>query len=650
MSSSIEVIILSGGRGTRLEGMDFPKPLCTIAGKSLLYRVLDALPSEIKKIQLFYSEALEEVQFQRTVLHSCSSLKDIQFQSIPIETRGPVETAFVGLHHAKISEDSPILFIDNDTINRFSFESIRLNRLGLGVFETQDSSKPYCFVKTSTNNRVIQIKEKEGISSEYCTGLYYFPSKKIFTDLVHEYFEKFPTKKEYFMSDIYALAIQNDKEVYTFPCEESLALGTKEDIKQNISKLKKYPVRYCFDIDNTILTYSSNPKTKDGIEPISTMVTLLRRLYNEGNTIVLHTARGMQSNHSNLGVANKKGAFQVLEALEKYDIPYHEIYFGKPWADIYIDDKAWNPYTNPSFQMVVMNNNPEKNLLRLEKGCSNNENLLYQKGTILIKEGPRASLDGEIYFYEMIHDTPLEACCPKFLQKHNISEKTLAFEMEYVRGIPVSKVFRNFLLTKNILQSICTTLQNLHSSSILNDSVISKEVILSNYIDKLKERVNSHKHYNLPEIQKVTSIIENILRQYIESDTFEITNVVHGDPWFDNMILTSNQEIKLLDMKGKLGSTFTLKGDKMTDYAKLYQSVLGFDFHLHGQEYPGDYEKRCVSWLAETLPFPIDSPIFEAVTACMVMKTFYYFSNPISIPLIYKSLGKLKLFSFLYDV
>jgi hypothetical protein len=36
-----------------------------------------------------------------------------------------------------------------------------------------------------------------------------------------------------------------------------------------------------------------------------------------------------------------------LDWLEKYDIPYDEIFFGKPNADIYIDDKAdiyygWN--------------------------------------------------------------------------------------------------------------------------------------------------------------------------------------------------------------------------------------------------------------------------------------------------------------------
>ena len=31
----------------------------------------------------------------------------------------------------------------------------------------------------------------------------------------------------------------------------------------------------------------------------------------------------------------------TLDWLAKYDIPYDEIMFGKPWADIYIDDNAF---------------------------------------------------------------------------------------------------------------------------------------------------------------------------------------------------------------------------------------------------------------------------------------------------------------------
>ena len=34
----------------------------------------------------------------------------------------------------------------------------------------------------------------------------------------------------------------------------------------------------------------------------------------------------------------------TFDTLDKYDIPYDEIYFGKPYADYYIDDLAINCY------------------------------------------------------------------------------------------------------------------------------------------------------------------------------------------------------------------------------------------------------------------------------------------------------------------
>jgi hypothetical protein len=124
-------------------------------------------------------------------------------------------------------------------------------------------------------------------------------------------------------------------------------------------------------------------------------------------------------------------------------------------------------------------------------------------------------------------------------------------------------------------------------------------------------------------------------------------NVIHGDPWFDNMILTSNQEIKFLDMKGKIGSVLSIKGDTMVDYAKIYQSILGFDYLLIEGVYDPVYESLCRQWLGALLPFPIDDPVFEAVTACCILKTFFYFSKTEPILPIYKTLGKMRLFSFL---
>ena len=49
----------------------------------------------------------------------------------------------------------------------------------------------------------------------------------------------------------------------------------------------------------------------------------------------------MKTCNSNVGqVINKVGKI-TLDWLAKHQIPYDEIYFGKPWAELYIDDNAF---------------------------------------------------------------------------------------------------------------------------------------------------------------------------------------------------------------------------------------------------------------------------------------------------------------------
>ena len=285
-----------------------------------------------------------------------------------------------------------------------------------------------------------------------------------------------------------------------------------------------------------------------------------------------------------------------------------------------------------------------KEYLNLPKKCSNNENVLYKKGFHIIKEGPTSSLEGEIYFYEKASGNLLETLIPVYHSSKNYGN-TSELELDFIDGPSVSNLFLNGLLTKTILESVYNTLTVMHSVIISEDGLITKEDIRANYMGKLIERVNNHRNYQLPHILKVVDRIEEIINDYIDSPMFKIANVVHGDPWFDNMMYTSNQEVKLLDMKGKIGSKFSLKGDRMTDYAKIYQSILGFDFYLSDTHYDSKYEEECRQWFQELLPFPLTDPVFEAITACCILKTFYYFSNTKPIAAIYKSLEKLRVFS-----
>jgi capsule biosynthesis phosphatase len=524
------------------------------------------------------------------------------------------------------------LFLDNDSVTKFSVDAIESSYLSLGTFHTQDSSSPYSYVKVDNGN-VVEIKEKVGISTTYCTGLYYFPSIDSFYSLRNALLADHPDKPEYFMSDLYALAIRRGDCVRELPCIDNIPLGTIRDIRENIGRVTPYSMRICFDIDNTILTNSERKGTHSGIEPIPEMVSMIRKLHKDGHTIVLNTARSMETCNSNPGLAAKRGMLNVLTTLERYAIPYDEIYFGKPWAHVYVDDRCWNQYTNPSFSEWTFGYTSP---MRIERGCSNNQNTLYKKGSVLVKEGPASSLAGEIYYYKHLPNLP-------YFPAYYRSTPTI-LEIEFIEGQTLSRLFRNYLLTQSLVDKVFAALRTIHACPT-NEPLPSSSDVLDTYIGSLdNHRKESPDVYDLDSFEERRTIIKDVLDSYVGSDRLRIVPLVHGDFWFENILVSSTDSIRTVDMRGKVGSTFTVCGDPMLDYAKLYQSILGFDFAIHNESYSPAYESTCREWLASVLPIPLDNPVLEAITACCILKSFFYFSDRSRITPVYQLLDKLRIF------
>jgi aminoglycoside phosphotransferase (APT) family kinase protein len=57
--------------------------------------------------------------------------------------------------------------------------------------------------------------------------------------------------------------------------------------------------------------------------------------------------------------------------------------------------------------------------------------------------------------------------------------------------------------------------------------------------------------------------------------------IIHGDPVFSNILYDTSLDIKFIDMRGKLSNTHTILGDPCYDLAKIYQSLMGYDFVLN---------------------------------------------------------------------
>ena len=97
---------------------------------------------------------------------------------------------------------------------------------------------------------------------------------------------------------------------------------------------------YCFDLDGTICHTKLPNQEYSDVLPIEGMPEFLRFLKEKNHTIIINTARHMKTCNNNVGMVVAKQGRLLFEWLAKHDIPYDEIYFGKPLADYYIDDKA----------------------------------------------------------------------------------------------------------------------------------------------------------------------------------------------------------------------------------------------------------------------------------------------------------------------
>jgi len=102
--------------------------------------------------------------------------------------------------------------------------------------------------------------------------------------------------------------------------------------------------RLIFDLDDTLCTTQNGDYAN--AQPITEVVEKLRDYHRQGFTIVINTSRNMRTYQGNIGAINKNTLPIIIDWLARHDIPYDELYVGKPWCGFegfYVDDKAIRP-------------------------------------------------------------------------------------------------------------------------------------------------------------------------------------------------------------------------------------------------------------------------------------------------------------------
>ncbi len=101
-----------------------------------------------------------------------------------------------------------------------------------------------------------------------------------------------------------------------------------------------------FDIDGTLCYSKAKDQSYLDIDPINEVVDKMKAYHADGWYIILQTARQMRSHNGNVGRITATTGKELFAWLEKHDIPFDEVHFGKPWCGnngFYVDDKAIRP-------------------------------------------------------------------------------------------------------------------------------------------------------------------------------------------------------------------------------------------------------------------------------------------------------------------
>lgn len=292
--------------------------------------------------------------------------------------------------------------------------------------------------------------------------------------------------------------------------------------------------RIVIDVDD-VISFHKNRDYANAI-PNKEVIKKINQLYDKQKYhVTLYTSRGMVSCNGNLKLIIEKNDKILREWLKEHNVHYDELIFGKPIADMYIDDKCMN-----------VKDFLKQEFCELKGGSGNN---VTRVGNIVKKETTYEKLEKTRHWNE---DSKRLCHTPNI-----ISTLYNAMYMEHIEGAMISDFGGEYLMTLLVKR-------------IVSIALSFKEIKYDNFnIEKhiqilLKNDCNMT-NSSIKKCVKLLQKFENVLK---ENATF-----CHGDMTLSNLIMElATGRIYFIDPEqDKEASSYLL------DLAKLRMSLMGYE-------------------------------------------------------------------------
>ena len=97
-------------------------------------------------------------------------------------------------------------------------------------------------------------------------------------------------------------------------------------------------MRIVFDLDGVICELKKPSESYADVIPKNDIIEKMKDLKKNGHYLIIHTGRHMRTCDGDVSKVIEKIGKTTEDWLKKWNVPYDELIFGKPYADMYIDD------------------------------------------------------------------------------------------------------------------------------------------------------------------------------------------------------------------------------------------------------------------------------------------------------------------------
>lgn len=229
------ILIPMSGRGQRFRdaGYELPKPLIDINGKPMIQRVIENIGIKGNYIFLILKEHLDKYDLQNHLQIFCGRNK-CQIVEVANITEGAACTCLLAKN--LINNQQELIIANSDQLvewkpKHFLRQMTKYNADG-GILTFQASEPKWSFAKVDrSTSRIIEVAEKNPISTNATAGIYWFRSGADFVSAAEQMINKnIRTNNEFYVCPVFNELIQNNKQIYNYPIKSMTGLGTPEDL------------------------------------------------------------------------------------------------------------------------------------------------------------------------------------------------------------------------------------------------------------------------------------------------------------------------------------------------------------------------------------------------------------------------------------